>query len=98
MYLFAKKLVVESKTSSICACAQMSSPKLDCQEDDGSGASNEARGACAPLTPEVSGRGAEDGDVGGRIAAGLERDMPDNGLLGTSNSALHTSHQEVSSH
>ena len=48
--------------------------------------------------PEASGRGAEDGAVGGRVAAGLERGLPDDGLWGASSSAPHTSHREVSAH
>ena len=63
-------------------------------EEDAGG----ARGACALLTPEVSGRGAEDGAMGGRVAAGLERGLPDDGLWGASSSAPHTSHREVSAH
>ena len=65
-------------------------PSRAAMEEDAGG----ARGACALLTPEASGRGAEDGAVGGRIAAGLERGLSDDGLRGCS-SVLNTSHQEV---
>jgi hypothetical protein len=69
-------------------------PSRAAMEEDVGG----ARGACALLTPKVSRRGAEDGAMGGRVAAGLERGLPDDGLRGSRSSVLNTSHHEVSSH